>query len=112
MTVRGVDFLELWIERNVLPRAAGEDQATRLALKLANDATVEGLKFEELEIDGDAQTFIRDVIVHVGEPGMPRIDIPIEALNCSTSIHTQQFSMKRFRDLLAPGSYERVLPVD
>lgn len=71
MTARGVDFLELWIERNVLPRAAGEDQAERLALKLANDAAVEGLKFEELEIDGDAQTYIRDIIVHVGEPGMP-----------------------------------------
>lgn len=71
MTVRGVDFLELWIERNVLPCAAGEDQAERLALKLANDAAVEGLKFEELEIDGDAQTYIRDIIIHVGEPGTP-----------------------------------------
>ncbi len=71
MTARGVDFLELWVERNVLPRATGEDQATRLALKLANDAVVECLKFEELEIEGDAESYIRDVIVHVGEPGMP-----------------------------------------
>lgn len=71
MSAKGVDFLELWIERNVLPRAAGEDQSERLALKLANDAAAEGLKFEELEIDGDAQTYIRDIIVHVGEPGMP-----------------------------------------
>ena len=63
MTARGVDFLELWIERNVLPRAADEDQAERLALKLANDVAVEG--------DGDAQTYLRDVIVHVGEPGIP-----------------------------------------
>ena len=55
----------------MLPRAAGEDQSERLALKLANDAAAEGLKFEELEIDGDAQTYIRDIIVHVGEPGMP-----------------------------------------
>jgi hypothetical protein len=62
MTARGKDFLELWIERNVLPRAA-VDQSERLALKLANDAAVEGLKFEELEIDGDAQTYIRDIIV-------------------------------------------------
>ena len=71
MSAKGVDFLELWIERNVLPRAAGEDQSEQLALKLANDAAAEGLKFEELEIDGDAQTYIRDIIVHVGEPGMP-----------------------------------------
>ena len=71
MTARGVDFLELWIDRNVLPRAAGMDQAERLALKLANDVAVEGLKFEELEIDGDALTYIRDIIVHVGEPGTP-----------------------------------------
>ena len=55
----------------MLPRAAGEDQAERLALKLANDLAVEGLTFEELEIDGDAQTSIRDIIVHVGEPGTP-----------------------------------------
>lgn len=56
MTARGQDFLELWIERNVLPRGGGEDQSERLALKLANDVAVEGLTFEELEIDGDAQT--------------------------------------------------------
>ncbi len=71
MSAKGVNFLELWIERNVLPRGQGEGQAERLALKLANDLAVEGLKFEELEIDGDAQTYIRDIIVHVGEPGMP-----------------------------------------
>ncbi len=71
MSAKGRDFLELWIERNVLPRNAGEDQSERLALKLANDAAVEGLTIEELEIDGDAQTYIRDIIVHVGQPGTP-----------------------------------------
>lgn len=55
----------------MLPRAPGVDQAERLALKLANDVAVEGCKFEELEIDGDAECFIRDIIVHVGEPGTP-----------------------------------------
>lgn len=44
MSTRGMDFPELWIERNLLPRAAGEDQAERLALKLANDLVVEGLR--------------------------------------------------------------------
>jgi hypothetical protein len=53
----------------VLPRAAAEDQAERLTLKLANDLAEAGLTFEELEIDGDAQSYIRDIIVHVGEPG-------------------------------------------
>ena len=71
MTARGKDFLELWIERNVLPRSTGEDQAERLALKLANDVAVEGLTIEELEIDTDAESYIRDIIVHVGAPGMP-----------------------------------------
>lgn len=55
----------------MLPRAPGVDQAERLALKLASDVAVEGCKFEELEIDGDAECFIRDIIVHVGEPGTP-----------------------------------------
>lgn len=71
MTARGEDFLELWVERNVLPRSQGENQAERLALKLASDVVVEGLTMEELGIDGDAETYIRDIIVHVGEPGMP-----------------------------------------
>ena len=71
MSDKGADFLELWIERNVLPRSAEPDQATRLAVKLATDAAAEGLKFEDLEIDGDAEAYIRDIIVHVGEPGTP-----------------------------------------
>ena len=71
MTTRGVDFLELWVERNVLPRAAEPDQAARLAEKLAMDAVSDGLSVSDLEIEGDIETFIGDVIVHVGEPGMP-----------------------------------------
>jgi hypothetical protein len=67
---KGVDFLELWIERNVLPLSAPESQAARLAQKLAADATAEGLILEDLEIvNGDAEAYIRDLIVHVGEPG-------------------------------------------
>ena len=72
MTARGKDFLELWIERNVLPTSAEEDQAPRLAAKLAEDVAAEGLKLEDLEIDNDdAEEYIRFVIVHVGEPGTP-----------------------------------------
>ena len=72
MTVRGKDFLELWIERNVLPTSAEEDQAPRLAAKLAENVAAEGLKLEDLELENDdAEAYIRFVIVHVGEPGTP-----------------------------------------
>ena len=40
-------------------------------VKLATEAAAEGLKFEDLEINGDAEAYIRDIIVDVGEPGMP-----------------------------------------
>ena len=72
MTARGKDFLELWIERNVLPTSAEEDQAPRLAAKLAEDVAAQGLKLEDLELENDdaeAEAYIRFVIVHVGEPG-------------------------------------------
>ena len=72
MTARGVDFLEFWVERNVLPGSADRDQALRLAMKLDADAGAEGLTFRDLEIErGDAEAYIRDIIVHVGEPGTP-----------------------------------------
>jgi hypothetical protein len=70
MTARGVDFLELWVERNVLPRSDDRDQALRLTMKLDADAVAEGLTFGDLEIErGAAEAYIRDIIVHVGEPG-------------------------------------------
>lgn len=72
MNARSVNFFELWIERNVLPRSADRDQALRLTMKLKSDAAVENLTLEDLEIQpGEAETFIRDIIVHVGAPGTP-----------------------------------------
>jgi hypothetical protein len=72
MSAKGVDFLELWIERNVLPRSADRTQAWRLAQKLEFDAAAENLSLEDLEIQpGQVETYIRDIIVHVGEPGTP-----------------------------------------
>ena len=50
MSAKGVDFLELWIDRNVLPRSADRDQALRLAMKLESDAATENLTIEDLEI--------------------------------------------------------------
>lgn len=71
MSARGTAFLQLWLERNVLTLALERDQAPRLASKLVSDAAEEGLELEELEIkSGAVQDYIRDIIVHVGEPGM------------------------------------------
>jgi hypothetical protein len=56
-----------------LPRAADQTQASRLAEKLTTDAADEGLTVEDLELQpGEVETYIRDIIVHVGEPGTPR----------------------------------------
>ncbi len=72
MSTKGVDILELWIERNVLPTSADRDQALRLAMKMESDAVAENLTLEDLEIErGKAEAYIRDIIVHVGEPGTP-----------------------------------------
>jgi hypothetical protein len=44
---------------------------SRPAVKLATNVATEGLKFEDLEIDGEVEAFIEDLIDHVGEPGTP-----------------------------------------
>jgi hypothetical protein len=41
-------------------------------MKFESDAGVEGLTLEYLEIpSGEAEAYIRDIIVHVGESGRP-----------------------------------------
>jgi len=71
MSAQGTAFLQLWLERNVLTLALDRDQAPRLAAKLVADAADEGLELEDLEIKSeDVEQHIRDIIVHVGEPGM------------------------------------------
>lgn len=71
MSARGTAFLQLWLERNVLTLALDRDQAPRLASKLVSDAADEGLEPEDLEITpAGVEDYIRDIIVHVGEPGM------------------------------------------
>ena len=72
MSARGTAFLQLWLERNVLTLPLDRNQAPRLAEKLASDAAEEGLDLKDLEIKaGSTEDYIRDMIVHVGEPGMP-----------------------------------------
>ena len=72
ISAKGVDFLEHLIERNVLPRSTDRDQASRLAMKLESDAAAVNLTLDDFEIQpGEVETYIRDIIVHVGEPGTP-----------------------------------------
>ena len=41
-------------------------------MKLESDAAAEGLTLEDLEIQpGEAEKYIRNIIVHVGERGTP-----------------------------------------
>jgi len=71
MSDRGAAFLQLWLERNVLTLSLDRDQAPRLAEKLAADMTEEGLELKDLDIRArSVEDYIRDIIVHVGEPGM------------------------------------------
>jgi hypothetical protein len=72
MTARGVDYLELWTERNVFRGSADRTLAARLAQKLEFDAGVQGLSLEELEIEnGDVEGYVRNIIVYLGGPGAP-----------------------------------------
>jgi hypothetical protein len=72
MTARGVEFLELWTERNVLPASGDPTLAVRLAQKLEFDAGVQGLSLEELEIeDGDVEGYVRNIMIYLGGPGTP-----------------------------------------
>lgn len=55
----------------MLTLSLDSDQAPRLAHKLVSDATEKGLELKDLEIKpGGVEDYIRDIIVHVGEPGM------------------------------------------
>ena len=70
MTARGVEFLELWTERNVLPGSGDRTLAARLAQKLEFDAGVQGLSLAELEIEnGDVEAYVRNIVLYLGGPG-------------------------------------------
>ena len=65
MTARGVDFLELWIERNVLPLPVTGDVLIRtLAQKLRDDSSAAGFTIDDLEIENSpVETSIRETMV-------------------------------------------------
>ena len=72
MTARGVDFLEGWITSNVTSEAREEGDAGVLAAKLLAEAAVAGFTLADMGLDEDTvENYIRDILVHVGEPGTP-----------------------------------------
>jgi hypothetical protein len=72
MTARGVDFLEGWIASNVTSEAKDQADAGLLAAKLVAEAALAGFTLADMELDEETvETYIRDIIVHVGEPGTP-----------------------------------------
>ena len=72
MSAPGVDFLEGWIASNVTSESKDAADAGMLAAKLLADAAVAGFTLADMELDEETvEDYIRDIIVHVGEPGMP-----------------------------------------
>jgi hypothetical protein len=72
MTARGVDFLDGWIASNVTSKSNDPANAGVLAAKLLTEATVAGYTLADMELDEDTiEDYIRGIIVHVGEPGVP-----------------------------------------
>ena len=71
MITKGVDFLEDWIRKNV-STVAVEIDAGNLAAKLDAGAAAAGFTLADLELDQEtAETYIRDAIMHIKEPGIP-----------------------------------------
>ncbi len=69
MTARGVDFLEIWIGENLTSQPA---DAGKLAAKLLAEAAAAGFTLADMELDeASVEDYIREAIVHVGEPGTP-----------------------------------------
>jgi hypothetical protein len=72
MTARGVDFLDGWIASNVTSHSNDPAEAGVLAAKLLTEATVAGFTLADMDLDEETvEDYIRDIIVHVGEPGTP-----------------------------------------
>ena len=72
MTARGVDFLEGWIASNVTSAPNDPANAGLLSAKLFTEAAVAGFTLADMELDEEiVEDYIRNIIVHVGEPGMP-----------------------------------------
>jgi hypothetical protein len=72
MTARGVDFRDGWIASNVTSAPNDPANAGVLAAKLLAEAAVAGVTLADMELDEDIiEDYIRNIIIHVGEPGAP-----------------------------------------
>ena len=72
MTMRAEDFLYVWIEASIMGEPGEQANAGNLAAKLIADAAVAGFTLADLGLDQEtAETYIRDAIVHLAEPGRP-----------------------------------------
>jgi len=65
MSVRGLEFLERWIEENVLDQSFAEknDEAAELADRCVDAAKAEGISVQEMEEEvGNLVLFIADTL--------------------------------------------------
>ena len=71
MTARGVDFLEKWVQKNVVEDARPRDlaRAAALADRCVAEAAAAGISIHEMEQEGSSvETIILDSMVHLAEP--------------------------------------------
>ena len=74
MSAKGVDFLELWIERNVTALNPSDDplRASELARRCIVEAAAQGITLEEIKPEtGSLESHIHEVMAHLAEPGKP-----------------------------------------
>ena len=72
MIARGEDFLNVWIDASIIGEPGEQANAGNLAAKLLADAAVAGFTLSDLGLDQQtAETYIREAIVHLAEPGTP-----------------------------------------
>ena len=71
MTAHGVEYLQEWMIRTITVETTSAD-AGGLTAHLLAEAAAAGFTLADLELDQEtAETYIREAIVHVAEPGMP-----------------------------------------
>ena len=72
MSAQGVDFLDGWISSNVTSKHNDPANAGVLAAKLLTEGAVAGFTLADMDLDEETvEDYIRNIIVHVGEPGTP-----------------------------------------
>jgi hypothetical protein len=80
MTMSAEDFLYVWIDASIMGEPREQAEAGKLAAKLLSDAAVAGFTSADLGLDQEtAETYIRDAIVHLTEPGTPAIEGPFSS---------------------------------